>query len=285
MTKGSQRDRVIEYYKTAHVDYKLIYLSGDQGGMNYGYWDESVHNRREALVRLNEVLAQKIGLTSSDSVLDAGCGVGALSIWLVGSIGCQVTGITLAPNQVEMAKANARQVGVSNRVTFAEMDYTQTTYPPNTFSAAIAVETICHLEDKADFYTEMFRILRPGGRLIVAEYMTKKPELSVQDAKELGLMLDGWAIPNLWTPDAHIVAATAAGFSKVTTEEYSEKTLCVARYLYKHSIYGLPIYWLLNKLGILSDVRFKDAQACRYQWRTKERGVWGHYMLQAVKPS
>lgn len=275
--------RVIQYYEKSVSDYSLIYFRQENYSMNYGYWDNSVKNRNQSLLRLYEKINDELKLSSQDKILDAGCGFGEASCWFAKYTGCSVTGITITPFQVGKATQIARERGLSKRINYCEMDYTKTSFKPNSFDAIIAIETICHLIDKNDFYKEAFRILKPEGKLIVAEYtLVRQPE-TIKEKYSFNKFLRGWEIPNLWFVKQHMDAMEQIGFLKVVNENYSDKTIRISKFLYNYSVIGLPIYWLLNKLMILNDVRLNDAVACRYQWITKNKNLWGHTLFKAKK--
>lgn len=275
--------RVIQYYEKSASDYFLIYFRQGNYSMNYGYWDSSAKNRTKSLFRLYEKINSELKLSSQDKLLDAGCGFGEASCWFAKYTGCSVTGITITPFQVGKATQIARERGLSKRINYCEMDYTKTSFKPNSFDAIIAIETICHLVDKKDFYKEAFRILKPEGKLIVAEYtLVRQPE-TIKEKYSFNKFLRGWEIPNIWFVKQHMDTMKQIGFLKADNEDYSDKTVKTSKFLYNYSIVGLPLYWLLNKLGILNDVRLHDAIACRYQWITKSKKLWGHTLFNAEK--
>lgn len=277
------KSRVIQYYEKSVTDYSLIYFRQENYSMNYGYCDSSAKNRAQSLFRLYEKINDELKLSSQDKLLDAGCGFGEASCWFAKYTGCSVTGITITPFQVGKANQIAKERGLSKNVNYYEIDYTKTSFGSNSFNAIIAIETICHLIDKKDFYKEAFRILKPEGKLIVAEYtLVRQPE-TIKEEYGLNKFLSGWEIPNLWFVKQHVNAMKQIGFPKVENEDYSDKIIRTSKFLYYYSIIGLPVYWLLNKLGILNDVRLNDAVACRYQWITKNKKLWGHTLFKAEK--
>lgn len=284
LNNSGVKDKVLNYYLKTLIDYKLIYFLKGIRAMNYGYWDSSVRNRKGAYSRLNEVISSKLQLTKDSHVLDAGCGMGDCSFWIVQNIGATVKGISIAPNQIKIAKKTAVKKGLENKTSFVTGDYTDTKYVDETFDAVFAIETICHLEDKGDFYKEMFRILKPGGRLTISEYVLTNKKLSKKDTNELKLMLEGWAIPNLWTLPRHTKSLLDVGFTNTVSENYSDKVKQVGKYIAGHAVYGIPIYWALNKIGLINNTRLKDAISCKYQWRTMKNKVWSHHMISATKP-
>jgi len=97
--------------------------------------------------------------------------------------------------------AAARKLG--DRVAFEQADYTRTPFPAASFDVVWALESLCHAPDKAAFYREAARLLRPGGRLVIAEYVRAARPLSTQREGLLHQWLDGWAIPDLDTRAEH----------------------------------------------------------------------------------
>lgn len=278
------KNNVINYYEKSLADYQLIYFRNNNYSMNYGYWDKTITNRNDSLLKLNAVIAKKLKLTKKDYVLDAGCGFGAITLWLANHIGSKVEGISIAPNQIKKAKILAKKQGLNSMVNFRTINYTKTPYPNNHFDSIFAIETICHLHNKAHFYQEMYRILKPNGKLLVTEYILNNPQMNNIDKNEMKLMLDGWAIPNLWTKKQHLKTMESLGFSNVSFEDYSDKTVKTSLFLYRHSIYSIPIYRILHKIGLLSGIRLKNALSCKYQWITKQKGLWGHGLIFGEKP-
>jgi MPBQ/MSBQ methyltransferase len=83
--------------------------------------------------------------------------------------GVQVTGITLSGNQARRATALAQQQGAAN-VEFKVMDALSMTFPDNSFDYVWACESGEHMPDKARYVQEMTRVLKPGGRIVVATW-------------------------------------------------------------------------------------------------------------------
>ena len=162
-TTPSYRDAIIDYYDNCEVDYRLLWRLDRCLAMHYGYWDETTEGVSDALIRENQVLAQRAGIAGDDRVLDAGCGVGGSAIWLAQEIGCRVTGITLSEHQVAQSRKNAEQRGVSALTDFRVGDFTATDFDEAAFDVVWAVEAVCHAENKRDFVDEAYRILAPGA--------------------------------------------------------------------------------------------------------------------------
>lgn len=251
--------------------------------MNYGYWDDSVRSRGQALFRLYQRINEQLKLGADDLLLDAGCGLGEASRWFAENTGSRVVGITVSPSQVRLATGISGKQGLMEKNKFMKMDYTRTNFEDKSFDAVIAIETICHLADKADFYREAFRLLKPGGELVVAEYTLLRPAETAEEKAGFPKFLRGWKIPNLWTRTQHEDSMEKAGFIIKAVEDYSDKTTKTSRYLYWYSVFGIPFYLLCRKTGMIDDIRLENAVSCKYQWTTKRGGLWGHFLYTAVK--
>ena len=125
-----------------------------------------------------------------------------------------MVGITPVASQVARARRYAALRGLSERAAFEQADYTGTPFPDASFDVVWALESLCHAVEKAAFYQEAARLLRPGGRLVVAEYIRAERPLRAPGERLLHEWLDGWAIGDLDTRDEHERHAAAAGFAE-----------------------------------------------------------------------
>jgi len=117
---------IADYYDQTEIHYRRGWKLSENLALHYGYWDDKTSNLSEALQRMNERLAELGHITTSDYVLDSGCGVGGSSIFLARTIGCRTKGITLSAKQVESATRYAKGRQVDHLCTFEQKDYTQT---------------------------------------------------------------------------------------------------------------------------------------------------------------
>src|SRR5882757_4234649 len=225
---GSDAHSIVTYYRAAELDYRLVWRLGSQMAMHFGYWDSSTRTLAAALQRENQILADWASIRGSDSVLDAGCGVGGSAIYLGRNIGCRVLGITLSESQVRTAERNAARSQVAELVHFKLRDFVATGLPDASFDVVWAIESVCHAETKLDFLQEAYRILRPGGRLIVADGFAIKDELSPDEAALMRSWLDGWAVPSIDTVQQFRSSMRAAGFP-LPGNRMRPKTCCPPR--------------------------------------------------------
>lgn len=278
-------ERVIRYYHDTWIDYRLVWLTGRNLAMHFGYDVEGRRTHHEAVEQGNRVCADLVRVGPGDRVLDAGCGVGGSSLWLAAARGAEVVGITVVPSQVERARRVAAERGLADRVRFEVADYLATPFPSRSFDVAWAMESLCHAADKAAFYREMARLLKPGGRLVVAEYMRVARDLPPRVERDIRRWCDGWAMPDLDTPEEHRAGARAAGFTDPSVHDGTPYTRASLRRLYRHTHLGVPIDCVLYALGLRRPTQHANVIASRIQYRLLRQGHWFYGILRATMPA
>jgi MPBQ/MSBQ methyltransferase len=105
-------------------------------------------------------------------VLDAGCGIGGTARVLAKEHGCRVTGVDLTPDYVEVAEALTRRMKLDGACAFHTGSVLAMPYSDGAFDAAVTFHVAMNISDRAGFYGELARVLRPGAPLCVFDVMT-----------------------------------------------------------------------------------------------------------------
>ena len=281
-TDPSYRDEIVDYYDNCEVDYRLLWRLDRCLSLHYGYWDETTERVSEALIREIEILSQRANITSKDRVLDAGCGVGGSSIWLANEVGCSVTGITLSAHQVAECSKNAKERGVAEKTEFQVADFTATGYGDASFDVVWAVESVCHAEDKMDFIKEAFRLLKPGGRLILADFFATRENFNEEEQKLMDDWLSGWSVKALdYTPNFHSGLQTA-GFADIEYQDATDNVRRSAKELYLYSEVAKKVSET-TEFG-RNERQESNVRAVSCQYPALERGLWSYGIFLAHKP-
>jgi MPBQ/MSBQ methyltransferase len=167
------RQRIIEYYSEAGPDFAAWSPSYN---MHFGFLRAGVSPfRLEAMLeQMNEEVCARLGLDDSRPcrILDLGCGLGATARQIARRRPrASITGVTIVPWQVQEARRLTGAVGLDGRVSFIQADFTELPWPDGCFDGAFAIESVCHASGpgKRAFLREAARVLKPGGRLVVAD--------------------------------------------------------------------------------------------------------------------
>ncbi len=275
------RQQVIDYYDECEIDYRWVWNLQNSLAMHYGYWDDTTKHLSDALRRENDVLAKLAKITKRDSVLDAGCGVGGSAIFLAKHIGCHATGITLVKSQVERARENAKRFGVASLARFFQQDYTKTTFPQASFTVVWGIESVLHAEKKIDFLKEAYRLLKKGGRLVVADFFASKEKYTEQEKVLMKNWLSGWAVEEVESPKGFASAAKEAGFGKCQYTNITNNIVKSSRRLYLSSYPATVVGGFLQMVGLRTKLQNRNVSAVYYQWKALQKKLWQYGIFYA----
>lgn len=277
-------ETVARYYRETWWHYRGLWTGRHTLALHYAYWDDGVRTHAEGLHRLNDVLATRVAIGPDDRVLDAGCGWGGSSIWLVQHRGARVHGITITPEQVAKAQEKARVAGVEGRTEFSLEDYHTTSFLDASFDVVWAIESVCYSRDKSRFCAEAFRVLKPGGRLVLGDFFRARRDQDPKSEHRLRHWFRQWVIDDLDTRNEFRAALAGAGFDAIEIEDATARILPAARRLFRLGVAMMPIAGLLRLVGLHSDLQHGNWKSSLLQYLTVRRGLWNYGIVSAHKP-
>ncbi|MBD3391063.1 MAG: methyltransferase domain-containing protein [Chitinivibrionales bacterium] len=277
------RKDIIDYYDKTEISYRLWWDLNRSLAIHFGYTDEKAKTFRESLIRFNEVLAQQARIGPADRVMDAGCGVGGSSIFLARTCGCRADGVTVCPPQAVKAAANARERGVADRCRFHEMDYCSTGFKDGSFSVVWGLESICYAESKRRFVHEAYRLLKPGGRLIVADGFAAREHYEGRDARIMDGWLSGWAVNALDTGEQFTQYGAEAGFRNMSFRDVSKNVFPSSRKLFLFSIPAIILAQIQYRLGFITWLESIHSVTLYYQYVGLKKRLWQYGVFYAEK--
>lgn len=205
------------------------------------YWGEHIHlghygsppRRKDFLQAKADFVHEMVKwggldkLPRGTTVLDVGCGIGGSSRILAKEYEFEVTGVTISPKQVQRATELTSQ-GVTAK--FQVDDALALSFPDNSFDVVWSIEAGPHMPDKAKYGSEMMRVLKPGGILVVADWNQRddrqKP-LNYWEKPVMRQLLDQWSHPAFSSIEgfSEQIAETGLVEGEVATADWTPETL------------------------------------------------------------
>jgi tocopherol O-methyltransferase len=203
--------------------------------MHHGYYGRSGKNkvnRRQAQIDLIEELLSWAGYPETDSainpksIIDVGCGIGGSSLYLAQKFDANVTGITLSPVQANRATDRAKNAGLQEQVQFQVANALEMPFPDNQFELVWSLESGEHMPDKTQFLAECYRVLRPGGKLILATWCHRSTDsvagaLTKDEKRHLGEIYRVYCLPHVISLPDYEAIAVKCGFKELRADDWS----------------------------------------------------------------
>ncbi len=272
-----------DYYDRTRFDYHVAWMNRQNLSLHFGYYDEHASRHADALPNMNRAMADAADIQPGERVLDAGCGMGGSCFWLAENRCVEVVGITPVASQLADCQGFLEKRNLAGKVEFVLADYRKTPFPDASFDVVWACESQCHCPEKADFYREMHRVLRPGGRLVVADYIRTARPLPPESEALISGWLNPQAIADIDTREEHLAKASAAGFGQFEIRDITPNVRVSLRNL--HEICSNWLWWgrFLRATRLISQIRLDNVRASMRQYEAVQRGAWFYALLIGVK--
>ena len=200
--------------------------------MHHGYYGKNGNyklDRRQAQIELIEELLLWADCSINNppqNIIDVGCGIGGSTLHLAEKFGSRATGITLSPVQVSRAKERAAEMGLASKVNFEVANALEMPYEDNTFDLVWSLESGEHMPNKAQFLSECYRVLKPGGKMIFATWCHRETDslagdLTPSEVAHLKEIYRVYCLPYVISLSEYREIAIECGFENLKSDDWS----------------------------------------------------------------
>lgn len=276
------QDGILEYYWGEHIH--LGYYNEEEMAAGYKKKNfiQAKYDFIDEMASLGGISAETDG---NAKVLDVGCGVGGTSRFLAKKLGpnAQVTGITLSPNQVKRATELAVEQKVPN-ANFLVKNALEMDYPDNTFDIVWACESGEHMPDKKKYIDEMMRVLKPGGKFVMATWCQRDDRdvpFTKKDERDLNYLYEEWTHPYFISIESYAELIDDTGMmNSVTTADWKVQTIASWRHSVWVGVYD-PRGFIFKPHKYIKCIR--DGYCLERMHRAFDRGLMEYGMFAATK--
>jgi tocopherol O-methyltransferase len=197
--------------------------------MHHGYYGRAGTykiDRRQAQIDIIEELLDWGKVQSAKNIIDIGCGIGGATLYLSQKFNAMATGITLSPIQAARARERARELNLEDKAHFEVADALNIPFKDNNFDLVWSLESGEHMPDKTKFVQECYRVLKPGGTLILATWCHRPTnslagELTADEKKHLEDIYRVYCLPYTISLPEYEAIALSCGFKNLRSDDWS----------------------------------------------------------------
>ncbi len=263
-----------------------VFLGGTR---HFGYYQPDAKwpfPLNTALRRMEKHLFDSLGLQSPAVVLDAGCGVGHVAMYMARR-GMLVHGIDVVSNHIRWALQNVQAHKIENAVTVHLMNYQNLDgFKDEFFDGVYTMETLVHATNPVKALREFFRVIKPGGSIALYEYdhtdlgaaSKNLPKELLKSMRQINKRASMPAFED-FSQGALQHMLEEQGFQDVVVRDLSDNIKPMMR-LFFVVAYIPYLFIILFRL----QAWFVNTQAGVEGYRSLERGVWRYVVVTAKKP-
>ena len=235
--------------------------------MHHGYYiPEDRTDHKQAQVDLIDEVLKWAGVDKATKVVDVGCGIGGSSRHIARKFGCTTEGITLSPYQAGRGNELATEQGLTDKCNFQVADALEMPFADNSFDLAWSLESGEHMPDKKQFVNELFRVVRPGGRIIIVTWCHRDLEegetsLTRSEERLLRKINRAYYLPQWCSVQDYVDLLNEKGARDIKREDWS---------------YIIAPFW---KAVIRSSLNFKSIWGLLKSGFSTQRGAYAMFLM------
>jgi cyclopropane fatty-acyl-phospholipid synthase-like methyltransferase len=270
---------VNKYYVTSKLGYNFFLW----GSKHFGYYPKNKNiSERKAQALMQDLVAEKLKLSSKDKVLDAGCGQGVVGTYLAKKYNADITGITIVPFEVEKANKLSKIKNVKKIARFYLMDYNNIKFNKNSFDCIYCMESLSHSLNIKKTFQELYKVLKKNGRIAIFDYeLSEEDHFSTYEKEVLSKIIKGSAMYGLSKQRTGVFYQTLkeVGFKNIHVEDITENLEPSLKRLYRFSFIS---YYLFVKPFKLQ-TKYPNIAAAAEFYNQAKKGLIKYKIFTATK--
>jgi len=217
MSQQAYKDRIRNFYDIASPVFREFW--GEH--LHDGFYETGGESKTDAQVSLVRYLADAAALPRDARGVDVGCGMGATSVWLAKNLGARMTGVTLSPVQVEVARELAAREGVEAEFRLQDAETLGADEP---FDFLWMVGVLGHLHDQRAFVEASPRLLREGGRYVLGDWVASGDLTDGDRRRYVEPVLEGMLMPDIASVADYQSWFEKSGYRVLVARDIAEST-------------------------------------------------------------
>jgi len=217
--------------------------------IHHGYYEKGIRTHVQSVINMNDFIGRLLKLDSEikqyKKILDAGCGIGGTVVYFAKKFpDIKFTGINIVPDHIEMAKNLAKEKKVLSNTDFFVKDFIDTDLSSNQFDAIYLMESSCYALQKQMLIREMYRILKPGGILVITDVFRTFFELNPILTNIYNSFCKGWGLSDLIDIEEFIFYLEKERFHNIVNKTITKH---VTRTILRGDVLSIP--YLVSMMG------------------------------------
>lgn len=225
--------------------------------IHHGFYELSDKKAKTTDPLPEEMLLAKLcallELKPNQTLLDVGCGMGGSAFYIAKHYKSRVLGITLSQQQINIVKKEQEENKIKNVSFKIEDAHTLTSIANESFDIVWSLESAEQFYDKNKFMDEAFRILKPGGKIMIATWCSELEQFEGQYAKDYLSLCRAFHLPYMPTIQ-YYKDNLAKKYSIITVEDWTSEV----KQSWDKGILQLKqfSFWQVFRLGGVTGLKF-----------------------------
>jgi len=232
----------IDFYRNNFTLIEKLLQVDQTHCIHHGYYEKGIRTHVQSVLNMNDFIGRLLKLDSEikqcKKILDAGCGIGGTVVYFAKKFpDIKFTGINIVPDHIEMAKNLAKEKKVLSNTDFFVKDFVDTDLSSNHFDAIYLMESSCYALQKQMLIREMYRILKPGGILVITDVFRTLVELNPILTNIYDSFCKGWGLSDLIDIEEFIFYLEKEGFHNIVNKAVTKH---VTRTILRGDVLSIP---------------------------------------------